>query len=60
MTSQRGLMWVVNAMVVQAEYIKQLAFPAVLSCDYSFNALPLAKTVFSGQVRSWWCFVSCC
>ena len=38
MMEQHGLMWVVNAMVVQAEYIKQLAFPAVLSCDYSFNA----------------------
>jgi hypothetical protein len=50
MITQSGLMWAVNAVVVQAEYLKLLAYPAVLSCDYSFNALPLAKTLLSTQV----------
>lgn len=50
MMLQKGFMWFVNAIVVQVEYLRILAFPLWLSCDYSFNAFPLATSIFSVQV----------
>jgi hypothetical protein len=50
MLLQSGVMWVANALVVQAEYIRLLAFPITLSCDYSFNAFPLAESLADVRV----------
>ncbi len=50
MLKLKGFLWLVNVVVVQAEYLKLLAWPATLSCDYSFNAMPLAQSLFTVQV----------
>ncbi len=50
MMMQRGVMWLVNAAVVQAKYLEILFWPSALSCDYSYNAMPLASSLFEFKV----------
>jgi hypothetical protein len=50
MMMQKGLLYLVNAAVVQAKYLQILFWPAELSCDYSFNAMPLAGKLLERQV----------
>ncbi len=50
MMMQKGLMWLVNAAVVQSKYLQILFWPVNLSCDYSFDAMPLASKLLEPQV----------
>ena len=40
-----GFLWLVNTAVVQTKYLELLFWPRNLSCDYSFNALPLVSSL---------------
>jgi tetratricopeptide (TPR) repeat protein len=50
MMMQRGVMYLINAAVVQSKYLQILFWPVNLSCDYSYNAMPLASRLFETQV----------
>ena len=45
-----GLLWLVNAAVVQTKYLELLFWPVNLCCDYSFNSMPLVTTLFAKEV----------
>ncbi len=49
MMMHRGLLYLINAAWVQTKYIQILFWPANLTCDYSFNAMPLITSL--GDVR---------
>jgi protein O-mannosyl-transferase len=49
MMMQRGLLYLINAVWVQTKYIFILFWPVNLTCDYSFNAMPLIASL--GDVR---------
>lgn len=50
MMMKKGLMWLVNTAVVQTKYLEILFWPNNLTCDYSFNAMPLASKIFEPVV----------